>query len=61
MQNKTFAMTAEDVRLLGEALMLLLVVKQTARAVQDAKQVQALMEKMLGEDGGDEPQVAIGV
>lgn len=61
MQNKTFAMTSDDLRLLHEAVMLLLVVKQAARATQDAKQVEALGEKLFGKEGEDEPEISIGV
>lgn len=61
MQNKTFQMTGEDIRLLGEALTLLLVVKRAARATQDAKQLEALTDKLLGGMDDDESQIAISV
>jgi len=61
MQSKTFAMTGEDLRLLEEALTLLLVVKQAARATHDAQQVKALSDKLLGGIEGDESQISISV
>ena len=55
MQDKTFAMTRDDLRLLHEAVVLLLAVKQAARATQDVKQVEALIDKMFVQGDEDEP------
>jgi hypothetical protein len=60
--NKHMVMTQDDLRLLHEAVTLLLVVKRAARAERDAKLVEALGEKLFGEEGQDgESKIATGV
>lgn len=52
-QHRNMIITPEDIRLLEEAMMLLLVVKRASRSYQDAKLVEKLTDKLLGENEAD--------
>ena len=58
---RTMAMTADDIRLLQEAVVLLLAVKHAARVERDAKLVELLGQKLFAEDQHGEHEESHGV